>query len=133
MTNTNPNCRPVSILERIGVPLGLALILLATAVPFVLMGSSWADPAYKYVYAAGALLLLVARLFSPFRGSDMRLKRLHRIEAWSAVFFCAAAVFLFYPGASLRDWIAFTLAGAIIQVITSIAIPAREAKLKGKQ
>lgn len=116
--------------EKFGIPVGLILILVATVAPFLFIGEAWADPAYRYVYAAGALILLVARLFSPFRGSDMRLKRLHRIEAWSAVFFCVAAVFLFYPGATLRDWIAFTLAGGVIQVITSIAIPAREAKLR---
>ena len=62
------------------------------------------------------------------RSTDARLKRLHRIESWSAVFYCAAAFLLFYTH-ELRDWLAFTLAGAAIQIITSIAIPMREAKL----
>lgn len=116
-------------LASIGAPVALLLVLLATMVPFFLRDLEWAQMSYRYIYSAGALLLLVVRLFTPYRGDDIRLKRWHRIESWSAVFFCAAAVFLFIPSASLRDWLAFTLAGAVIQIITSIAIPARESKI----
>ena len=117
------------MLTSVVAPAGLLLILLATLVPFFMMNTAWAQQAYPYVYSAGALILLIARLFTPYRGSDMRLKRFHRIESWSAIFFCVAAFFLFYPGAQLRDWLAFTLAGAAIQAITSIAIPSRESKI----
>lgn len=117
-------------IATVGVPIALILILLSTLVPFFMYGVEWAQAVYPYVYSAGAIALLVIRLFTPYKGSDFRLKRLHRIESWSAVFFCVAAVFLFYPGASLRDWLAFTLAGAVIQIITSIAIPVRENKLE---
>ena len=103
-----------SPLATIGAPLALLVVLLATLVPFFMRDTAWAVASYKYVYSAGALALLLVRLFTPYRGDDLRLKRLHRIESWSAVFFCAAAVFLFYPGAELRDW---------------LAIPARESKL----
>ena len=109
--------------------MALLLVLAATLVPFFMQDTPWAQTAYPYVYSAGALMLLIIRLFTPFKGNDARLKRLHRIESWSAVFFCVAAFFLFYPGAALRDWLAFTLAGAIIQIFTSLAIPAREAKV----
>ncbi len=117
-----------AILSGTIAPIALLIILIATIVPFFLMNVEWAQAAYPYVYSAGALILLVARLFSPYRGTDMRLKRLHRIESWSAIFFCVAAFFLFYPASQLRDWIAFTLAGAAIQVFTSIAIPNQERK-----
>ncbi|MDE5662139.1 MAG: hypothetical protein K2I04_05885 [Muribaculaceae bacterium] len=124
-TNTVRNPR----LASVGAPVGLLLVLLATIVPFFLRDNALAQTVYPYVYAAGALLLLVVRLFTPFSGSDMRLRRLHRIESWSAVFFCVGAFFQFYPGSTLRDWLAFTLAGAAIQIFTSLAIPARESKL----
>ena len=124
--NNNTSSGP---LATIGAPVGLLLVLLATLVPFFLRDTEWAQASYRYVYSAGAVLLLIVRLFTPYRGKDMRLKRWHRIEAWSALFFCAAAVFLFYPGAALRDWLALTLAGAVIQIITSLTIPARESKL----
>lgn len=70
------------------------------------------------------------RLFTPYQGRDFRLKRLHRIESWIAIIFCVGAFFLFYNnGLQLRDWLAFTLAGAALQIFTSLAIPMREARL----
>lgn len=116
-------------LAAVGAPLALLMIFLATLVPFFLMGQQWAREAFPYVYSAGALALLLVRLFTPFKGSDMRLKRWHRIESWTAIIFCVGAFFLFYNPHQLRDWLAFTLAGAVLQAITSIAIPAREKKL----
>ena len=113
------------------MPSGLLLILAATAAPFFLSGHDWAQEAYPYVYIAGALILLVSRLFQKHpKTDDLRLRRLYRLEVWVAVIFCVAAFFLFYPGAALRDWIAFTLAGAALQAYTSIAIPNRESKTK---
>ncbi len=116
-------------LAAVGAPLALLVIFLATLVPFFLIGQQWAREAFPYVYSAGALALLLVRLFTPFKGSDMRLKRWHRIESWTAIIFCVGAFFLFYNPHQLRDWLAFTLAGAVLQAITSIAIPAREKKL----
>lgn len=116
-------------LAAVGAPLALLVIFLATLVPFFLMGQQWAREAFPYVYSAGALALLLVRLFTPFKGTDMRLKRWHRIESWTAIIFCVGAFFLFYNPHQLRDWLAFTLAGAVLQAITSIAIPAREKKL----
>ena len=106
-------------MKNLIVPFGLLLILLATVAPFFLRDYEW------------ALILLIARLMQRRTASDLRLRRLYRLEVWVAVIFCVAAFFLFYPGAELRDWIAFTLAGAALQAYTSIAIPARESKVKG--
>ncbi len=64
-----------------------------------------------------------------YRGSEVRLKRLYRMEAWSSVMFCAGAFFLFY-GTAPRDWIAFTLAGGLIIVFTSWRIPREINKLQ---
>lgn len=108
-------------------PGGLLLVLVATAAPFFLRSCEWAQTAYPYLFSAGALTVFVARVLSPYKGKDFRLKRLHRLEMWIGIIFMVAAVFLFYPGAQ-RDWLAFTLAGAALQVYTSLAIPARERK-----
>ncbi len=126
----NDNNFRTSTLASVGAPLGLLVIFLATLAPFFLAEQLWAQTAYPYVFSAGALWLLIVRIFSPFKGKDMRLKRLHRIESWSAIFFCVGAFFLFYNPGQLRDWLAFTLAGAALQIFTSLAIPAREAKLR---
>ncbi|MDE5684431.1 MAG: hypothetical protein K2I39_09510 [Muribaculaceae bacterium] len=116
-------------LAAVGAPLALLVIFLATLVPFLLMDNMIAREVFPYVYSAGALALLLVRLFTPFRGKDLKLKGWHRIESWTAIIFCVAAFFLFYDPNQLRDWLAFTLAGAVLQAITSIAIPAREKKL----
>lgn len=47
------------------------------------------------------------------------MKRLARLEAWSGVFFCVAAFFMFYDPSSNRDWLAFTLAGGAVQIIVT--------------
>ncbi len=116
-------------LAAVGAPMALLVIFLATLVPFLLMDNEVAREAFPYVYSAGALALLLVRLFTPFKGTDLKLKGWHRIESWTAIIFCVAAFFLFYNPHQLRDWLAFTLAGAVLQAITSIAIPAREKKL----
>ncbi|MDE6206841.1 MAG: hypothetical protein K2M55_03440 [Muribaculaceae bacterium] len=111
---------------------GLLIIMCATVAPFFLRAHAWAQDSYRYVYSAGALMVFVARLFSGRRSTDMRLRRLYRLEVWEGIIFMVAAAFLFFTGAALRDWVAFTIAGAALQVYTSFAIPAREAKVAQK-
>lgn len=110
------------------MPVGLLLVALATMEPLILHPfnpGGW----YQYVYAAGAVLLLLCRLFITHGATDLRLRRLYRMEGWSAIFFCAGTFFMFYPSGTMRDWLAFTLAGAAIQIFTSIMIPMRQRKL----
>lgn len=113
------------------VTVGMLLIGAAILIPiltFYLQRHQPTTPLFKYLFAAGAVLVLAGRAFNQYQGSNIRLKRLVRIEAWSAVFFCVAAVFMFYPPSptmlgNMRSVLAFTLAGAIIQIYTSIMIP----------
>lgn len=103
------------------VNLGMLLIVAGTLIPVLRMGQI--NGAAQWIYAAGALLTLAGRLFTPYGGKVVRIKRLHRIEAWSAIFFCVGAFFMFYNPSQARDWLAFTLAGGVIQVYSSIMIP----------
>ncbi len=106
------------------VTIGMLLIAAAIVVPIF---AGIAAPVYRWLYAAGALILLIGRVTSRYKGDNLRLRRLYRIETWSALFFCVAAIFLFYPpGNNLRDVLAFTLAGGIIQIYTSIMIPKQQ-------
>ena len=103
--------------------IGMLLIVAGTMLPiFHVEGEYFAGEVYKYVYTAGAAILLLSRLFSGYKVENDRLRRLYRIESWSAIFFCVAAFFMFYSEGA-RDWLAFTLAGGAIQVYTSIMIP----------
>ena len=101
----------------------VGMLLIATAIVIPIFTRSISSDLFRYIYAAGAVILLVGRLFSSYEGTNIRLKRLYRLEAWSAVFFCVAAFFLFYDRTLLRDPLAFTLAGGLIQTYTSIMIP----------
>ena len=80
------------------------------------------DAVFRWVFGAGAVLNLVGRLFSPYTGSNIRVKRLVRIELWAALFFCVATYFMFY-GTEPSEWIVFVLAGGAILTYTSIMIP----------
>lgn len=108
------------------VTVGLLLIAAGTLIP-ILQGHDtlYRDmpSTFKYIYTGGAVILLVARICSGYKGKVLRLKRLRRIEVWSALFFCVAAFFLFYEKDTTRNWLAFTLAGAAIQAFTSFMIP----------
>lgn len=104
--------------------IGLVLIFVGTMIVLLNIDSSW----WRFVYGAGAIALIAGRLMSPYKGDIFRVKRLSRIEFWSAIFFCVAVFFMFYPGAGTTDWLAFTLAGGALQVYTSIMIPLVEAK-----
>lgn len=107
---------------------GLLAILIAMSIP--LINGPFATTTWNsYLYAAGAAAMLAAQLFSPFKGSDSKLKRLSRLQAWGTLFFCAAAVMIFIKGTAMQDWIALTLAGAVVRVYASWAIYARKKKL----
>ena len=77
---------------------------------------------YKYVFSAGAVLHLIGRIALPYRGPYLRVKRLSRILVWSGLFYCAGAFFMFYT-TNPQDWLAFVLAGAVIQCYVSIVMP----------
>ena len=107
--------------------LGLLAVAVGLAIP--VMTGGFDRTVFKYVYAAGAVLTLVARLAAPpYIGTDVRLRRLLRMESWSAVFYIVASFFSFYNHHTYRDWLAFTLAGAVIQIIASVMIALRTKK-----
>lgn len=101
---------------------GLALVMAGLAMPIIT--GSWQSDTFRYVYAAGAVLSLAGRLMAPVpdKNSGLRLRRLVRLQVWSAIFYCVATFFVFFDKTSLRDWIAFTLAGAAVQIVSSAMI-----------
>ena len=104
---------------------GLLAIAAGTMLPIlnVNQGPQTVGAWWKYVYAAGAVMFLVGKLMTRYTGTHPRIRRLYRIESWSAVFFCVAAFFLFYNGSYTRDSWAFTLAGGALLVFTTVSIP----------
>lgn len=122
---------------------GLLLICAALVAPFINPSDMDLPKAFKWVYSAGALVFIVARVVNVNGpGDSMRLRRLRRMEFWAGVAFVLAAAFWFYSEAHLglyagvlavmKNTIMFTLAGALIQIISSWMIVSRAKKeLKG--
>ncbi|MDE5997790.1 MAG: hypothetical protein K2G77_06235 [Muribaculaceae bacterium] len=120
--------------------IGLLLVLLAMMAPFLsgVIGHSmmWA----KWVYASGALVYTCARVVDVNASDDsLRLRRLRRLEFWAGMCFIVGAAFWFYkvryysgffagPLAVMRQTVAFTMAGAVIQIVASWMIAARVRK-----
>lgn len=102
------------------------LLLIAVGILLPLLGIDITIS--RWFYSAGAILTLVGRLMTPCRETVLRIRRLYRIQSWSAIFFCVGAFFMFYPGAGAADWLAFTMAGAAIVIYTSIMIPLAQRK-----
>lgn len=129
---------------------GLILVAAALLAPFatflgggdsglVSADSTGWRAAYKWIYAAGALIFTFSRLVNVSDPSEsMRLRRLRRLEFWAGMAFCIGAFFWFYNSrklsgmlyvgqmAVLRDTVVFSLAGAMIQIIASWMIVWRQ-------
>lgn len=103
--------------------IGLLLVLAGTALPLF---SHTLFLTTRWIFSAGALLCVAGRAmerFSPSVTRSLRVRRLKRIEMWSAIMFAVAAVFMFLRNVGPTDWIAFTLAGGALTCYTSIMIP----------
>ena len=125
---------------EVAASVGLLLVLVAMMAPFLggLLGNSmvWA----KWVYAGGALVYTVARVVNVNApGDSLRLRRLRRLEFWAGMCFVIGAAFWFYklqyysgffagPLAVMRQTVAFTMAGAVLQIVASWMIAARMKK-----
>lgn len=143
--NSKPQIRPVDprierrrrIVEG-SATFGLLLVAAGLLSPFAALTSVGAVGFFKWIFAAGGVIYTVARAVNVNDPLDSsRLRRLRRMEAWAGICFCVAAFFWFYnagrlpSGGSLfilRETIAFTLAGAMIQIIASWMIAVRDKK-----
>lgn len=116
---------------EIAAAIGLLLVLVAMMAPFLAglfkHSMMWA----KWVYAAGALVYTCARVVNVNApGDSLRLRRLRRLEFWAGMCFIIGGAFWFYklqyydgflagPLAVMRQTVAFTMAGAVIQIVAS--------------
>lgn len=108
-----------------GPALAVAMLMIAVAAAMPILGIAREHiMALRYVFAAGAALAFIVRLTETYDGSNTRLRRLHRLERMSALLYCVSAFLLFFYGDSQggKDWIAFLLAGAVMQIYSSYMI-----------
>lgn len=119
---------------------GLIIVAVSLAAPFTDLTNSDYIRIFKWIYAPGALIFTVARIAGSTDPSEsMRIRRLRRLEFWAGVALCIGAFFWFYnehryaellsvgAGAMvyLRETVYFSLAGALIQIIASLALSRR--------
>ena len=109
---------------------GLLLICVALVAPFTNPTSFHILSIFRWIYGAGAIIYIIARVVDISDPNDSpRLKRLRRMEFWAGVAFAMATGFWFYGQhhfgeyagalAILQNTILFTLVGALIQIIAS--------------
>lgn len=102
------------------------LIMLIMAVAPLQTGKNSNMELMRDLFSAGAFIVLVGRLIGMYRGESLRLKRLHGILIFSALLFCASASMMFiFQGTN--NWIAFLIAGLVVQLYASWMID-RETK-----
>lgn len=110
--------------------IGLLAIMVAAALPLLRLWTT----GFGYLYAAGAALLLAGRFLTlPGKEESLRIRRLGRMEIWTALVFVAGAVFIFLPQGQGNDWLAFTLAGGVLTLYTSLMIPRERRKALKKK
>ncbi|MCH5227191.1 MAG: hypothetical protein J1F16_05165 [Muribaculaceae bacterium] len=109
---------------------GLILICVALVGPFTSPASMEYLNVFRWIYLAGTIIYLMARIVDISDPMDSpRLKRLRRMEFWAGISFGLATAFWFigqhrlgpYAGALavLQNTIMFTLVGALIQIVAS--------------
>lgn len=98
---------------------GMILILVGIFIPFF---TGPHETYYKYIFAAGAAINLIGRIFTRYNGKNIRVKRLLRIETWASLFFCVSVYFMF-ADPDPRNWIVFVLAGGALMAYTSLMLP----------
>ena len=105
-------------ITTIAANIGLLVIAAAIATP-IIVGGYFEDQLHTWLAVAGAAIYLIATLLRPGLPGDapLSMRRWNRIEAWTAIIFAAGAAMLFTPYTDVRDWIAFTLAGAVLKII----------------
>ena len=135
MSNTKSPASP-SVLKAVEntATFGLLLVAAGLVAPFTRLDDGAFVAAFKWVYAAGALIFLISRLTGAVKAEgSLRMRRLCRLEFWAGMAFGIAAFFWFYTEhrlggmpagtmALLRNTVLFTLVGAALQCVASVMI-----------
>lgn len=107
--------------------LGLLIMAVMALMPLLDINMQW----MRWAFAAGAVMALLARFVGYDRGASLRVKRLHHILVTSGILYCISALMMFLSR-NTNDWIAFLLAGVVVQCYASWMID-REEKKTGKE
>lgn len=73
-----------------------------------------------YIFAVGAAGVAIARLSRRYKGDNLRLKRLYKMETISALLLVAASYFMFKER---NEWLLILTIAAILQLYAAFVIP----------
>lgn len=73
-----------------------------------------------YIFAVGAAGMAITRLSRRYEGSNLRLKRLYRMESISALLIVVSSYFMFQQK---NEWILFLGIAAFLQLYAAFLIP----------
>ena len=113
-------------LSNILVVVGMLLMAVMAVAP--LLATNIIDmELMRWGFTAGAIIVLAGRLIGIYRGPSLRIKRLHGILIFSGLLYCASASMMFiFQGTN--NWIAFLMAGLVVQMYASWMIEREEKK-----
>ena len=114
-------------LSNILVIVGLLMMAAMAVTPLLPSHNDINLELMRWIFTAGAIIVLAARLIGIYRGPSLRLKRLHGILVFSGLLYCASASMMFIMQGS-NNWIAFLLAGLVVQLYASWMIEREEKK-----
>ena len=115
-------------IANILVIVGMIMMIVMAVTPLLVnhqLNMEW----MRWIFIAGALIVLVGRLIDIYRGPSLRLKRLHVILVFSALLYCASGSMMFILQGT-NNWIAFLLAGVMVQLYASWMIDREQSKNK---
>ena len=104
------------------VIVGMLVMVVMALMPLLNLNQQW----MRWAFAAGAFLVLTGRALGLRRDVSLRARRLYHLLVTSALLYCASAATMFYS-TGISDWIAFLLAGLVMQLYATWMID-REAK-----
>ena len=99
--------------------IGMTVLLIIAFLPILGLKWTW----LRYAFAAGAVLTLIAQILTKYPGKGFREKRLKHMNVWSAILYCVSAGCLFTTSQDMQNsWVAFLLAGAILQIYATMML-----------
>ena len=110
-------------LSNVLVAAGLLLMVVMALMPLLNLNEEW----MRWAFASGAFMVLAGRALGLRRDVSLRLRRLYHLLVTSALLYCASAAMMFYSRGT-NDWIAFLLAGVVMQLYVTWMIEREDKK-----
>lgn len=123
MAAQDNNIKSSNPISDILVLIGLLVMAVMALLPLLNINQEW----MRWAFAAGAVIVLLARVLGIYRGPQLRIRRLHRILISSGILYCVSALMMFLSRGT-NDWIAFLLAGIVMQAYASWMIDRESSK-----